>query len=189
MIFDSDVKDSFYGPAKPRRLPGAKQDTQPDEAYLKDWLARSAEIVDKYQPELIWFDWWIEQPVFQPYLQKFTAYYYNRGAEWKRGVAINYKNKSFPEHAVVLDVERGQLDTMRALFWQTDTFIITKSLAAGSPLSKREIKTVELLGSHARLKWTRAAQGLVIDLPPQKPGDYAFAFKIAPVDQPVAAEH
>src|SRR5689334_752018 len=33
MTFDSDVKDpryfSFYGPAKPRRMPGAKQDTQP----------------------------------------------------------------------------------------------------------------------------------------------------------------
>lgn len=124
MTFDSDVRDpryaAFYGPAKPDK-------TQPDEAYLKDWLARTAEIVDKYQPELIWFDWWIEQPVFQPYLQKFAAFYYNRGAEWKRGVAINYKKKSFPERAAVLDIERGQLDKMRPIFWQTDTSIGEKS--------------------------------------------------------------
>jgi len=124
MTFDSDVKDpryaGLYGPAKPDK-------TQPDEAYLKDWLARTTEIVDKYQPELIWFDWWIEQPVFQPYLQKFAAFYYNRGAEWKRGVAINYKKKSFPEKAAVLDIERGQLDKPRPIFWQTDTSIGEKS--------------------------------------------------------------
>ncbi len=124
MNFDSDVKDpryaGLYGPAKPDK-------TQPDEAYLHDWLARTSEIVDKYQPELVWFDWWIEQPVFQPYLQKFAAFYYNRGAEWKRGVAINYKKKSFPERAAVLDIERGQLDKLRPIFWQTDTSIGEKS--------------------------------------------------------------
>src|SRR5690348_12897568 len=75
MAFDSDVKDprnaSFYGPAQPDK-------TQPDKAFLDDWLVRASEIVDKYQPQVVWFDWWIEQPVFQPYLQKFAAYYYNR---------------------------------------------------------------------------------------------------------------
>lgn len=124
MKFDSDVKDAryagLYGPARPEK-------TQPDEAYLKDWLARTAEIVDKYQPEVVWFDWWIEQPVFQPYLQKFAAFYYNRGVEWKRGVAINYKKESFPARAAVLDIERGQLDALRPLFWQTDTSISKKS--------------------------------------------------------------
>jgi alpha-L-fucosidase len=124
MTFDSDVKDprysGLYGPAKPDK-------TQPDEAYLKDWLARTTELVDKYQPEIVWFDWWIEQPVFQPYLQKFAAFYYNRGAEWNRGVAINYKKKSFPDKAAVLDIERGQLDSLRPIFWQTDTSIGEKS--------------------------------------------------------------
>ena len=47
--------------------------------------------MDKYRPQLVWFDWWIEQPVFQPYLQRFGAYYYNRGAQWKRGFAIKVK--------------------------------------------------------------------------------------------------
>ena len=97
----------LYGPAEARKT-AYGQESQPDAAFLDDWLARTAEIVDKYQPQLVWFDWWIEQPDFQPYLQKFAAYYYNRGVEWKRGVAINYKLKSFPEKAAVLDVERGQ---------------------------------------------------------------------------------
>jgi len=124
MAFDSDVRDpryaSLYGPAQPDK-------TQPDKAFLDDWLVRASQIVDKYHPEVVWFDWWIEQPVFQPYLQKFAAFYYNRGAEWKRGVAINYKNKSFPERAAVLDIERGKLESIRPLFWQTDTSVSVKS--------------------------------------------------------------
>ena len=124
MQFDSDVRDpkyaGLYGPAKPDK-------TQPDDAYLKDWLARTAEIVDKYQPDLIWFDWWIEQPVFQPYLQKFASYYYDRAQQWHKQVAINYKHTSFPEQAAVLDIERGQLDDIRPLFWQTDTSIDKRS--------------------------------------------------------------
>jgi len=131
MTFDSDVKDpryaGLYGPARPKRLPGAKEDNPPDKHYLDDWLARTTELIDKYQPEVLWFDWWIEQPVFQPYLQRMAAYYYNRGAEWRKGFAINYKNKSFPDHATVLDIERGKLDAKRNLLWQTDTSISLKS--------------------------------------------------------------
>jgi alpha-L-fucosidase len=124
MKLDSDVKDpryaGLYGPAQPR-------DTQPNEEFLDDWLARTAELVDRYQPQLVWFDWWIEQPVFEPWLRRFAAYYYNRGAEWGRGVAINYKNRSFRERSAVFDVERGLLAGIRPLFWQTDTSISKNS--------------------------------------------------------------
>jgi alpha-L-fucosidase len=122
--FDSDVKDpkyaSLYGPAEP-------QNTQPNEEFLNDWLGRACELVDKVKPQLFYFDWWIEQSVFKPYLQKFAAYYYNRGKQWNLGVAINYKHNAFPEHAAVLDVERGKLGTLRPLFWQTCTSICKKS--------------------------------------------------------------
>jgi len=65
--------------------------------------------------------------VFEPYRQKFAAYYYNRAADWGHEVVINYKNSAFPEKAAVLDVERGQLDTIRPLYWQTDTSISKRS--------------------------------------------------------------
>ena len=72
MKFDSDVRDpkyaSFYGPAKPDK-------TQPDEAYLNDWISRTSEIVDKYHPEIVWFDWWIEQPALDPYRKSFASFY------------------------------------------------------------------------------------------------------------------
>ena len=70
-----------------------------------------------------------------------------------------------------------------ALAWPENGRLTIKSLAAGSSLTKHEIKKVELLGSQAKLKWTRSAAGLTIELPAQKPCDFAFAFMIAPVDQ------
>ncbi|MGC8779354.1 MAG: alpha-L-fucosidase [Anaerolineae bacterium] len=132
--FDSDVQDpayaDFYGPAMPQpagALQGRDAEPRPDAAFLEDWLARCCELVDKYQPQLFWFDWWIRQIVFQPYLQRFAAYYYNRGLEWGKGVAINYKLDAFPEKAAVLDIERGQLRDIRPLLWQNDTSVSKNS--------------------------------------------------------------
>ena len=124
MEFDSDVRDErwrdFYGPAQ-------RDDTQPDGAFLREWLARTCEIVDKYQPQILWFDWWINEPAFAPYLRNFAAYYYNRAAQWGQGVAINYKNQAFPDETAVFDVERGQLTGIRPLLWQSDTSVSKNS--------------------------------------------------------------
>jgi alpha-L-fucosidase len=124
MAFDSDIRDpayaDLYGPAQSQALP-------PNEAFLQDWLMRCCELVDKYRPQLFWFDWWIEQPAFAPYLPRFAAYYYNRAASWQRGVAINYKHTAFAEGSAVFDVERGQLAEIRADFWQADTAVAKNS--------------------------------------------------------------
>jgi alpha-L-fucosidase len=137
MQFSSDVKDSsnqgLYGNASP----GPKQNTadwqsldwqpRPDATFLDDWLNRTKELVDKYRPQLIWFDWWIEQTVFKPYIQKFASYYYNRGEEWAKGVVINYKNESYEPGTAVYDIERGQSVILRKMPWQTDTSISKNS--------------------------------------------------------------
>lgn len=139
MKFPSDVQDSkyagLYGPAQMASADSHNSDAwkskdwqpRPDKAFLDDWLIRCCEIVDKYRPQVVWFDWWIEQNVFEPYLQKFAAYYYNRGAEWGLGVAINHKYDSFPEGVAVFDIERGQLNHIRPFFWQNDTSVSKNS--------------------------------------------------------------
>jgi alpha-L-fucosidase len=135
--FDSDVQDpkyaDFYGPAQP-------DGTEPDAAYLEDWLARTCELVDKYRPQIVWFDWWINTPAFAPYLARFAAHYYNRGVQWGVGVAINYKEKAFPEGTAVLDLERGQLADIRPLLWQNDTSVIKNSWGY---VENRDYKTAE----------------------------------------------
>ena len=115
--FNSDVNDpayrDFYGPAR-------EENETPSPEYMNDWLLRCTELVDKYKPQLFWFDWWIEQPAMDPYRKSFAAFYYNQGLAWNKGVVINYKNKAFPDGSAVLDIERGKLGGIRALPWQTD---------------------------------------------------------------------
>jgi alpha-L-fucosidase len=129
LTFDSDVRSrkwhDFYGPAEPETKDG--KPNPPDREHLDDWMARTVELLEKYRPQLVWFDWWIEQPAFEPYLRRLAAFYYNRGAGRGEAVAINYKNQAFPDGAAVLDVERGQLAAIRPFFWQTDTSISKNS--------------------------------------------------------------
>lgn len=116
--FKSDVLDpkyaDFYGPAR-------QEDETMTPEFMNDWLLRSTELVNKYQPQLFWFDWWIQQPALEPYRKSFASYYYNMGLQWNKGVVINYKyDRSFPDGVAVLDLERGKLDSVRQLPWQTD---------------------------------------------------------------------
>lgn len=133
MYFESDVRDprfaDLYGPAVNKRTSEAQVEP-PTKEFLDDWLLRSCEIVDKYRPEVLYFDWWICQPVFQPYLKTFAAYYYNRGVEWKKQVAINFKEWegiSYPRGAGVFDMERGAAGDIQPALWQTCTSVSRNS--------------------------------------------------------------
>ncbi len=122
--YPSDVNDpayaDFYGPAQ-------SLGETPSQEFKDDWLARCCELVDKYKPQLFYFDTYAERPPLKPYLRHFAAYYYNRAAAWNLDVAINYKNDMFERRTGVIDVERGQLGEINPDFWQTDTAIGDKS--------------------------------------------------------------
>jgi len=122
--FNSDVNNPAYADFY---LPAREESETMSPEYMNDWLLRCTELVNKYQPQLFWFDWWIEQPAMDAYKKSFAAYYYNKGLEWNKGVVINYKNNSFPEGTAVLDLERGKLGAIRPMAWQTDDAIGNKS--------------------------------------------------------------
>ncbi len=102
------------------------------EAFRDDWLARTAEMAEKFKADLIWFDFgigprqkvttWQENP-FAPHLKRFMAYYYNRARAWGKTGVVNYKFEAMPENVGVLDLERARLAGMRDLYWQTDTSV------------------------------------------------------------------
>ena len=135
--FPSDVNDpqyaGLYGPAhhwmeSRNGTPLSNDFTFVSEAWTRDWLARSAEIVEKYKPEIMYFDWWDGQPSVRRELTRFAAFYYNTMQEnGKPTGVINYKDFAMQEHSGVLDVERGQLGGIRPLYWQTDTSVGNRS--------------------------------------------------------------
>ncbi len=137
---DSDVNDAncadFYAPAvysvefdnKALHLTTADTySTGASKAWLEDWLVRTCELIDKYQPSVLYFDWWIHNHTFKPYLKKLAAYYYNRADEWGKEVTINFKHEAFPPNVATFDVERGALTGISPLYWQTCTAIGKKS--------------------------------------------------------------
>ena len=106
-----------------------------DDEFKNDWLARTCELVDKYHPDLVWFDFgiapsWVKSYDTNPFaehLRVFAAYYYNSAAARNGSAIINYKFNAFPEKAAVLDLERSKMDRIRRPFWQTDTAVSTTS--------------------------------------------------------------
>lgn len=132
--FESDIKDpmqrgDFYWPAmpEPEDLHDIFSKPEPTEEFLQDWLVRTCEIIDRYHPKILYFDWWIQHSACKPYLKKLAAYYYNRAEEWGEKVVINYKHDAFQFGTAVPDVERGQFADVKPYFWQTDTAIALNS--------------------------------------------------------------
>ena len=131
--FESDIKEplkrgDFYWPAMQERDPfDSYSEPAPTEEYLEDWLCRCCEIVDKYRPKIMYFDWWIHHNRVKPYLRKFAAYYYNRAEEWGEGVVINYKHDALAFGTGVVDIERGQFADAKPYIWQTDTAVAKNS--------------------------------------------------------------
>lgn len=131
--FDSDIKEplkrgDLYWPSMTEAdHHDLFSNPAPTDEFLNDWLVRCCELVDKYQPSIIYFDWWIQHSAVKPYLKKFAAYYYNRADEWGKEVVINYKHDAFEFGTAVVDVERGQFADCKPYVWQTDTSVAKNS--------------------------------------------------------------
>ncbi|WP_075590055.1 alpha-L-fucosidase [Labilibacter marinus] len=109
----------LYGPAHSRY---AKVNNE----FLQLWWNRTTDIIDQYNPEILWFDFYWDRPEFNEYHKKLAAYYYNMGEETGNEVVLQSKNmgmESFPEGTNVLDIERGKLSDIRKDTWQTDTSV------------------------------------------------------------------
>ena len=104
---------SFYGP----------NTITPE--FLDDCLGRLVELVDGYQPDLVWFDF-DSKDVDPKALRRFASFYFNRATQWKKEVAINDKFEGTFPRCIVLDYERGKTSVIRPDLWQTDTSVSWK---------------------------------------------------------------
>ena len=134
--FRSDVNDpkyaSLYGPAH-QRVYGTEEGSDSDfmqqdftyvsPEYARDWLARASELVQKYHPEVIYFDWWAGQPGYRREMTEFASFYYNYAAAEKFPAVIDIKIDDLPHKAGARDFERGAQDKIQPYHWQTDTSI------------------------------------------------------------------
>ena len=101
--------------------------TEPiSEAFKQRWWDRTKDIIDNYQPDVLWFDFYLDQEAFKDYHPKLASYYYNKGEEWGKGVVLqdkNFKYEAFPEGTMMPDLERGKMASIKPYPWQTDNSI------------------------------------------------------------------
>ena len=115
----------------------------PDDApvsyeFVLDWYARTRELIEKFSPDVLWFDFGWHRDEFMPWRPRVAAYYYNHALEHGYEPILQYKDK-FPDGVAVYDIERGKLDDIREHYWQTDTAISYKSW---SHIEDDELKSV-----------------------------------------------
>jgi alpha-L-fucosidase len=65
------------------------------ERFLTNWFARNVELIDKYRPDILWFDNGVDQRYLDPLKLRVAAYYYNRANEWGKEVSIGAKKAAF----------------------------------------------------------------------------------------------
>ena len=98
-------------------------DAPPTKEYLDLWLAKVNEVVKKYEPDLIWFDFGLKRVVTTEYQKRMFADYYNWAAKHGCEVGVAHKHRDIQQHTGILDFERGREDNLTPYPWLTDTSV------------------------------------------------------------------
>lgn len=96
--------------------------TMPWEEFLEMWNAKLEEVIDQYNPDIIWFDSWLHR-IPEANRQRFAAYYLNHAAQRDQEVVITYKQEDMPQNVGVVDFEKGRMDELTDYTWLTDDTI------------------------------------------------------------------
>ena len=93
----------FYGPPidQPFNSPNDSR------VFQQDWLARVQELVDKYQPQLVYFDNGVNPRAYDEVKLRAAAYYYNRAREWGKECTLATKDVAYLAGSVQ-DFEKAQ---------------------------------------------------------------------------------
>src|SRR5208283_5308303 len=91
----------------------------PPRNFQEVWESKVKEVIDKYQPDLIYFDSRLNI-IDEPRRIDLLAYYYNHAEQWGKEVVLTYKDKDLELGTATLDLERGRLSTLASFKWMTD---------------------------------------------------------------------
>jgi alpha-L-fucosidase len=64
-------------------------------SFLTDWANRNFELIDKYRPDMLWFDNGANLRVLDPLKLRIAAYYYNRARQWNKEVSLGTKFNAY----------------------------------------------------------------------------------------------
>jgi len=95
----------------------------PEDQWLEEiWFAKLKEVIDQYQPDIIWFDYVLDK-IPEEYRQSFSAYYLNQAEKWGKEVVIVRKQDDLPLNYTVDDLEKSRKNRIGEEPWMTDETI------------------------------------------------------------------
>ena len=112
----------------------------PEKEWLETvWLAKIDEVVEKYEPDIIWFDSWLDK-IPADYQYRFAANYLNAAQDWDKEVVITVKQQDMPLSIAVEDYEKGRAAGLLEEPFLTDDTI---SLGSWSYTKSMQVKSLE----------------------------------------------
>jgi len=139
------LEDTTYlDPFKDNSTYGKMNDGRIADVISDAWYARISEAINKYHPDMIWFDTGFGGTVgpelkgnmnkgqlFQgksnktgclpeSYQQKLISYYFNQGEKWGKEVEVIYKSHDLPAGVGMRDIENGNLIGLQYDPWMAD---------------------------------------------------------------------
>jgi alpha-L-fucosidase len=108
-----------YVAATPGAFNFAHPDPPPSSRFCEVWRDKVIEVVDRYRPDVLYFDNRVAI-IPEQYRMQMLAHYYNASHHAGRETVMTYKDKEFAEGSGQLDIEAGQLGEKASFVWQTD---------------------------------------------------------------------
>jgi alpha-L-fucosidase len=156
----------FYGPPiKADFNSGLNSQT-----FQLDWLARVQELVDKYQPQLLYFDNGVNPRAYDTVKLRAAAYYYNRSREWGKQATLATKDVAYL-YGTIQDFEKQQRAPTwiyPAAGWQCDDCIGSTWGYTDSP-KPMSIRTPESI-VHELMELSSQGGNLMLNISPMGDG-------------------
>ena len=89
------------------------------EEFNEYWLAQVKEVVDKYSPDILWYDSWLNL-IPEEKRNEMAAHHFNKGLEENKEVMLAHKQQDLPLEYSVLDYEQGGRKDSWPTPWMTD---------------------------------------------------------------------
>ena len=112
------ANEPFYGPALPLETNRYIPWRLPDERFNETWLQKVVEVLDRYDPDLVYFD--SRTCIIDEHHRRRMVEHCRKGPTGRADRVISYKQNDLPDEVGILDVECGRFDERMDFAWQTD---------------------------------------------------------------------
>ncbi|MCS7120128.1 MAG: alpha-L-fucosidase [Nitrososphaerota archaeon] len=120
------IYSGLYGPRAPRCAFGINPSILPDNNFQTLWMKKIMEVIDKYAPDIIYFDSRLNI-IDEKYREEVVEYYYDRIGRLGQHGVVTYKCQDLPAGVGVVTVERSRMNNLKEYVWMEDDSIDWKS--------------------------------------------------------------